>query len=198
MLNHTYDTSWAGFNLFIWALLECHLAIIFACAPSLRAFVRRYLGEALRTFRTSSNNRSKNATSNRSHNESTLRHSAAITDPEIGKAITTVDQRVIEKPSEEAIEFRTVGSGGQRSSLTITNPEEYEAYNMRQLNKHGYLRRKSSPDDWNDPKRRHDVTNAVSSNPPFSQALVLLTHLAAFVARRRIVREYILALNIHN
>jgi hypothetical protein len=171
MINHTYDTSWAGFNLFVWALLECHLAIIIACAPSLRAFVRRYLGEALRTFRTSSNNRSKNATSSRSHNTSTLRHSAAITDPEIGKAVTTVNQRVVEKPSEEAIDFRTMDSGGQRSSLTITNPEEYEAYNMRQLNKHGYLRRKSSPEDWNDPKRRHDATNSVSSSRLFCNHL---------------------------
>ena len=45
-LNHTNDTSWAGFDVFVWSLPECHLAIIFACLPALRALIRRYLGEA--------------------------------------------------------------------------------------------------------------------------------------------------------
>ncbi|EME42364.1 hypothetical protein DOTSEDRAFT_133091, partial [Dothistroma septosporum NZE10] len=35
-INHTYDTSWAGFSLFVWSVVECHLAIVCACAPSLR------------------------------------------------------------------------------------------------------------------------------------------------------------------
>lgn len=181
-LNHTYDTSWTAFNLFVWALLECHLAIIFACAPSLRAFLRRYLGEAFnRTFHSSSNNRSKSGTNNRSHNASTLRDEYTTPDPEIGKAKTAVETRVIEKPSEEALEFRTIGSGGGRSSFTITNPEEYEAYNMRQLNKHGYLRRDTTEDDLNDPRRRHDVTNAVSFRTIFEDFKVL-TQSAAFMA----------------
>jgi hypothetical protein len=160
-INHTYDTSWTGFNLFVWALLECHLAIIFACAPSLRAFLRRYLGEAIsRTFRSGSYNRSAGS-KGRSHNGSTLRNSNAYVDAEIGKAISTIDQHVIEKPSQEAMgmEFRTVGSGGARSSFTITNPDEYEAYSMRQLSKHGYLKRHTNSDlshDWNDTKPKQD------------------------------------------
>jgi len=47
-LNHTYDTSWTGFNLFVWSLLECHLAIIFACAPALKAFVGKFMGAKVR------------------------------------------------------------------------------------------------------------------------------------------------------
>ncbi|EMC95582.1 hypothetical protein BAUCODRAFT_40492, partial [Baudoinia panamericana UAMH 10762] len=46
-INHTYDTSWAGFNLFAWSLVECHLAILCACAPHLRAFFRRYLSDPI-------------------------------------------------------------------------------------------------------------------------------------------------------
>ncbi|KAF2720942.1 hypothetical protein K431DRAFT_247912 [Polychaeton citri CBS 116435] len=42
-LGSTYDTSWTGFDLFTWSLIECQLAIICACAPSLRAFVKNYL-----------------------------------------------------------------------------------------------------------------------------------------------------------
>jgi hypothetical protein len=76
-----------------------------------------------------------------------------------------VEQQVIEKPSET--ELLSAGSGGARSSFTITNPDEYEAYNMRQLSKHGYRGRDTSEDiahDYNDPKRKHDVLNAVSSS----------------------------------
>ncbi|KAF2773743.1 hypothetical protein EJ03DRAFT_286011, partial [Teratosphaeria nubilosa] len=35
-INHNYDTSWTGFDLFVWSLLETHGAIICACAPSMR------------------------------------------------------------------------------------------------------------------------------------------------------------------
>ena len=59
-INNNYDTSWIGFQLFVWSLLECHFAIIFACAPSLRAFVRRYLGDSIsRTFGSSSRSRTR-------------------------------------------------------------------------------------------------------------------------------------------
>ena len=76
-----------------------------------------------------------------------------------------MEQQVIEKPSES--ELWSARSGGTRSSFTVTNPDEYEAYNMRQLSKHGYRRRDTSEDiahDYNDPTRRHDVLNAVSSS----------------------------------
>ena len=57
-INHTYDTSWAGFDLFAWALVECHLAVICACAPSCRAFIRRYLSEPFsRSFNSNSSRR---------------------------------------------------------------------------------------------------------------------------------------------
>ena len=172
-INHTYDTSWTGFNLFVWALLECHLAIIFACAPSLRAFLRKYLGDAWnRTFRSCSyshsHNRSRND-KNVSQNASTLRHSNTLADIESGKAYT-MEQSVIEKPSDESMEVQTESgvSRGARSSFTITSPAEYEAYNMRTLSKHGYKRRDTSVEeymghDWNDPKQKHDAFNSVSS-----------------------------------
>lgn len=42
-LGKVYDTSWVGFNLLVWTVVELQLGIICACAPSLRAFFRRYL-----------------------------------------------------------------------------------------------------------------------------------------------------------
>ena len=37
------DPSYWGYKLFAVALAECHLSIILACAPFLRAFFRRFL-----------------------------------------------------------------------------------------------------------------------------------------------------------
>lgn len=45
---NTYDTSWTGFELAAWSIVECQLGIICACAPSLRAFFRRYLRDSIR------------------------------------------------------------------------------------------------------------------------------------------------------
>ena len=57
-LGNTYDTSWTGFDLLVWTIIELQLGIICACAPSLRAFFRRYLSDRLRkSFTGSKNNR---------------------------------------------------------------------------------------------------------------------------------------------
>jgi hypothetical protein len=61
-LGNTYDTSWTGFELLIWTIIELQLGIICACAPSLRAFFRRYVSEALRKSLSSSKNKSKSGT----------------------------------------------------------------------------------------------------------------------------------------
>jgi hypothetical protein len=71
-LGNTYDTSWTGFDLLIWTIIELQLGIICACAPSLRAFFRRYVSEALRKSLTSSKNKSKSGTRDGTQN-STVR-----------------------------------------------------------------------------------------------------------------------------
>lgn len=48
---HTTDSVWIGYELFAWSIVECQLAIICACAPTLRVFYRRYLSDHIkRTF----------------------------------------------------------------------------------------------------------------------------------------------------
>lgn len=163
-INHTYDTSWTGFNLYVWSLLECHLSVIFASAPSLRAFFRRYLGETFtRTFRTASHDQSRHPTIQSSQNASTIRNSHAATDIEAAKTAAVVDQKVLAKPSDETMETNTEAwSGRSRSSFTVTSPDDYEVYNMHQLNKHGYKQSSTSDaHDWGDPKRTHNLENAV-------------------------------------
>lgn len=56
-LGKTYDTSWTGYDLLVWTIIELQLGIICACAPSLRAFFRRYLSDALRKSLGSSKNK---------------------------------------------------------------------------------------------------------------------------------------------
>ncbi|USW55931.1 hypothetical protein Slin15195_G092500 [Septoria linicola] len=47
-IQHTADTTWTGHTLFAWSIVETQLAIMCACAPSLRAFFRRYLLDTLK------------------------------------------------------------------------------------------------------------------------------------------------------
>lgn len=42
-IHYVADQTWTGHTLFAWSIVETELAIICACAPSLRAFFRRYL-----------------------------------------------------------------------------------------------------------------------------------------------------------
>lgn len=61
-IGHESDIFWAGFNLYVWSLVECHLGIICACLPSLRAFFRYYFGDpARRTYGTASSYNSRNS-----------------------------------------------------------------------------------------------------------------------------------------
>jgi hypothetical protein len=39
----TYDITWAAYDVWIWTVVEAHLAIICASAPALKIFVQRYL-----------------------------------------------------------------------------------------------------------------------------------------------------------
>jgi hypothetical protein len=71
-LGNTYDTSWTGFDLLIWTIIELQLGIICACAPSLRAFFRRYVSEALRKSFTSSKNKSRSGTHEGTQNSTAL------------------------------------------------------------------------------------------------------------------------------
>jgi len=47
---HTYDLTYAGFDVLIWAQLELQLSLICASAPALRVFFRRYLANPLRAL----------------------------------------------------------------------------------------------------------------------------------------------------
>jgi len=70
-LGNTYDTSWAGYDLLVWTIVELQLGIICACAPSLRAFFRRYLSDRLRRSMT----RSKRGTRSDAQNSDSVHRS---------------------------------------------------------------------------------------------------------------------------
>lgn len=174
-INHTYDTSWAGFDLFVWSLVECHLAIICACAPSMRAFVRRYFGEAFnRTFRSTSSfgKRSKQNTKN---SNGTLTTTQRTSDPPAvsTKRMVDVDERGLTSPTTEAhtepvfgsYDSRRTGWSGRSGTPQIHSAEDYEAYAMRELSRHAYKRTNTADsvpyDQVIDPRQRHDLENAV-------------------------------------
>lgn len=134
-INHTYDTSWTGFNLFLWGLLECDLAIIFACAPALRAFIRRYLVDTVKSSKGFSKQR--RATPDWSGKRTS---SALARDPEKGGPATesVIEQRGLTLASPTIGMART-WSTRSRSSETvpnITSPDEYEQYVLEQLGRY--------------------------------------------------------------
>lgn len=167
-INHTYDTSWTGFDLFVWSLVECHLAIICACAPHLRAFIRHYLSDPFnRTFRSSSYARSKQAT--KTSRQSTAQKTWEMA-PAHGNRVSVSDERGLTKPSDEYGDGSAVGyekplrARSSDTMPTLKTAEDYEAYAMAQLNRHAYKRSDtmgSAGYDFADPKRKHDMHDAV-------------------------------------
>jgi len=142
-VGHQYDITWQGFDLLVCSIVECHLAIIFTCAPSLRVFFRQYLGDSLsRSFRSS---RFSGAI-DRAKGSKT---SSAPTDsqklPSQDKHTSALEERELtETPSVEPRESTVLGSDVStrtRSSDTvprIRTADEYEAYAMRQLSRHAF------------------------------------------------------------
>lgn len=170
-IDHTYDTSWAGFDLFACSLVECHLAVICACAPSLRAFFRRYLSEVFR--RTSKG--SSYARRQGGAKDSQLSAQGA---PSVGGALlanqymgwTQMDERQPEQlPIEEMRPAKVKGDIQTRDRLGEASPqigsaEDYEEYAMRNLRNHSYKRSDTtSPTDYynTDSQRQQDFHGAV-------------------------------------
>lgn len=50
-MSYHYDFTWVAFDVYFWTMLEFGLGIMCACAPSLRVFIKRYIGEPLSSAR---------------------------------------------------------------------------------------------------------------------------------------------------
>ncbi|KXL48519.1 hypothetical protein M433DRAFT_63063 [Acidomyces richmondensis BFW] len=171
-INHTYDTSWTGFDLFAWSLVECQLAIICACAPSLRALLRRYFsGPFNRTWRSSSRQRRSQ------HLSKSNPHSSGARCSSIPPGFTMLEPGVKSNFSKEPIVEETVEDSSvvdnmaesARSHSSDTMPRiktahDYENFAMEQLSRHAYKPSTTTNGtnlDFADPRQRHDVDNAV-------------------------------------
>ena len=158
------DTSRTGFDLFVWSLLECHLSIIFACAPSLRVFLRRYIGENWTARNESANRNDQNE--KRIHDAF---HAPSVTRKD---SVVNIEQSTIEAAFYDEKEYASACTKSRRisdSKSSIKNAAEYEAYAMRQLRQHACKPSEVSDDFWRDleaPVLRHDAENAVGLAMP--------------------------------
>lgn len=50
----SYDSSWKGFEVYVWSVAEYDLGIICACLPSLRVFIKRWLNKYHSTYNSQS------------------------------------------------------------------------------------------------------------------------------------------------
>ena len=168
-VGHQYDITWVAFNLLLWSVVECHLAIICTCAPTLRVFFRHYLGDSFsRSFRSS-------RFSGAIERAKGSKVSSAPTDsqklPSQDKRTSALEKRELtEAPTVESGATNVLGPDGStrtRSSDTvprIRTADDYEAYAMRQLTRHAYKRSHTSDIEAAvsaDLKRTDDVNNNV-------------------------------------
>lgn len=144
-LRNNYDTSWTGFDLYVWSILECQLAIICASAPSLRAFFRRYLsGPINRTIRSASR-----SVSNQQSNKGT-RETSTLPTQQLSSIHTpqSLAEKGLTKYSTESEEREMTSAGGTSSVRTqssdaqprFKSAEDYEAFALKELNRHAFKR----------------------------------------------------------
>lgn len=139
-LGETYDTSWTGFDLLVWTIIELQLGIICACAPSLRAFFRRYLsGVFSRTFNSSS--RSRTRTRSEGYRSTTDKHANSVRD----KEAEAIDMQVLterssrdrtpeppEMPARSVSPTYTFGSRSMKEARSGSHPARTDSQHSRQ------------------------------------------------------------------
>lgn len=134
---HSSDITWQIFNVYIWSQLELQLGIMCASAPALRVFFRKYLHA---TFSRSTRSRSgydmaDNVPSNKV---------SMIVDPESVQHISEAPKAYVPDQKQHAdvdvspvteSDFDTWSSAASERKL-IRSPGDYEAYNMRNMEKY--------------------------------------------------------------
>jgi hypothetical protein len=138
-LGRSYDITWVGYNVFIWADLELQLAIICASAPALRVLFRKYLSDPISRAVGSASSRSRSGL--RSNNRDSKQIGDAVNyshhneDRDLdAKGDKTLVRHSV-KPSMETM-------GDMESSFSSTAPSEpnavksaadYESYALQSL-----------------------------------------------------------------
>ena len=176
-IQHTTDSTWTGHTLFAWSAVETQLAIICACAPSLRAFFRRYL---LDTLKRSWSGVSHYADGSHNNNKESFRSGDYARTHRDSRGFSELKQlesgvHGIQFPppvilnEEERLHRISLSSGPgqyafnqtkrQPPSPKCTTPEEYECYVNDRLSRHGTVIRERQSrtesilvrmDDWVD------------------------------------------------
>lgn len=149
--NNSFDSAWIAFELAAWTIVECQLGIVCACAPSLRAFFRRYLRDNIRktfgsAFGSSGHERSTASKDVSSGTTTTRRDTRSYID------LKDLESNALDKhtPAHDLSEPDPVwkGNGHPEDDIierfptpTITSPEDFEAYAIARLStisKHSY------------------------------------------------------------
>lgn len=141
LLGAKYDVSWIGFDLYVWSQLEVQLSIICASAPVMRVFFRKYLSSSMTRMLHSARSGTNNSKSRGSHpiepeaviayrHQQTPSHDSQLDDKQLMKhQVRTGMQPVAEDdcPSPSTI---------CPDENAIRTPAEFEAYALRNLEKH--------------------------------------------------------------
>lgn len=138
-LGYDYDITWLGFDVFIWATLELQLAIMCACAPSLRVLFRHYLRDPLsRAIQTTS---SKSRSAIRSGNRDSKHLDVASPNEAIDYS-GTGDKKLIDRSTKTTMgtiderEVESFTSTSPSEQKVIKTPADFEAYALQNLERY--------------------------------------------------------------
>ncbi|CAK1367208.1 hypothetical protein CB0940_10519 [Cercospora beticola] len=155
----TMDSTWVGHTFFAWSIVECQLAIMCACAPSLRAFFRRYVRDTLK--RSFGSGVSHYATGT---GESFHKNSQALTEDHNGRVYqelrplesgvhgvqypppvildeSAYERRVSRRPgTDDAMRYDAV-MRSRSPSPVVTTPDEFECYANERMSRQGQMMR---------------------------------------------------------
>lgn len=141
--------------MYVWALLECQLALIVACVPATRVLFRRYFIGSVSKVRDTI--RSSSLTTGGSNSVPMVGMESGMTNESKISATVDTEEREVEgdqdsrAPPSARKEGRAVDplgdwdcaewSGGAVSKdwwgdVRITTPDEYEAYNLAVIERH--------------------------------------------------------------
>lgn len=140
------DVSWLIFDVFVWAQLEIQLGIMCASAPALRVFFRSYLsaplGRAMQGTRSGTRSVLSRQDAYRPGSGISTANIRRTSQPHEQHYRTDFGARHYTEKSRDSVVTATEAGESDHSSTApsshylIRTPADYEAYNLRVMDKH--------------------------------------------------------------
>ncbi|KAM3414013.1 hypothetical protein BST61_g10675 [Cercospora zeina] len=159
VMRETMDSTWIGHKFFASSVVECQLAIICACAPSLRAFFRRYVRDTLkRSFGsgvshyatgTGESLRKSSHAFSEDHNAKVYQEPKTLESgvhgvqypPPVILDESSYERRISKRPAVVDVVRHNEAVASRAPTPLVTTPDEFECYENERLIRQGQIMR---------------------------------------------------------